>query len=448
MDTNINPDDTQNQPYESIRTEAPSTPQPEPSYVRVSQRPVQPGIDAEPARKRKRVGGLPALMLTTMLILGVLFGGAGAGAVMLLAGHVATNNASSTASNSSKSSAASASLVAQPATATINTIYEKLSPSVVMITAEVQTSNGRFSTSGEAIGTGMIIDTKGDIVTNYHVIDSATSLTIQLQDGTEYKASVVGTAPQDDLALIKADIASDKLVSITLGDSSTVKVGDEVIAIGYPYGLDQSVSEGIVSGLDRTGSGSADSRSLSGLIQVDAAINPGNSGGPLVNATGQVIGIDTMIESPVEGFTGVGLAIPINQLKDILPQLEQGQEVQTAWLGISGVDITSSMQQEYNLSVSQGILVMSVTSGSPAAEAGLQASTIQSSQFQQTQAAQIGDIIVAIDSKQTTSTTDLTSYLNTKQPGDEVTLTIVRDSKQQNLTATLQAWPASAVSSS
>jgi S1-C subfamily serine protease len=135
---------------------------------------------------------------------------------------------------------------------------------------------------------------------------------------------VTGTAPADDLALLTAQIPSDKLVPVEMGDSSTVKVGDAVITIGYPYALDQSVSAGIVSGLDRADSSATDGKTLSGLIQVDAAINPGNSGGPLVSANGKVIGMNTMIESPVDGFTGVGLAIPINQLKDILPQLEQG----------------------------------------------------------------------------------------------------------------------------
>jgi putative serine protease PepD len=253
----------------------------------------------------------------------MLFGGAGAGALMLVVGIMPTSSPPSSASGSASTGPA-ASLVEQPVTATINSIYEKLSPLIVKITAQVQAGNGRFSTSGEAIGTGMIIDTSGDIVTSYHVIESATSLTIQLEDGTDFQASEVGTDPQNDLALIKADIPTGKSVAVTLGDSSTVRVGDEVVAIGYPYGLDQSVSEGIVSGLDRSDSGSINGSTLRGLIQVDAAINPGNSGGPLVNAAGEVIGIDTLIDSPVNGFTGVGLAIPINQLKDILPQLEAG----------------------------------------------------------------------------------------------------------------------------
>jgi putative serine protease PepD len=170
----------------------------------------------------------------------------------------------------------------------------------------------------------MVIDKQGDILTNYHVIQGATSIKVTLEDGSEYDATVVGTASQNDLAVLKANIPASSLVPVEMGDSSQVKVGDAVITIGYPYALDQSVSAGIVSGLNRGETSSTSGTSLSGLIQVDAAINPGNSGGPLVNAAGQVIGINTMIESPVDGFTGVGMAIPISQVKSLLPQLEAG----------------------------------------------------------------------------------------------------------------------------
>src|SRR5207302_11448967 len=168
-----------------------------------------------------------------------------------------------------------------------------------------------------------------------------------------------------------------------------------------------------------------------------------NSGGPLLNAEGQVIGINSMIESPVDAFTGVALAIPINHAKDLLSQLEQGTQVQRAWLGISGTEIDSSMQQQYNLPVSAGILVMDVTAGSPAAAAGLQASTIANDP-----SGQIGDIIVAIDAQKVSTMADMTSYLNSKKPGDQVTLTIIRNGQQQSVTVTLQAWAANATSTS
>jgi S1-C subfamily serine protease len=407
----------------------------EPDYIMVRHAAALPPGPSTAAKPRTR-RGVPALLLAAMLMLSMLFGGAGAGAVLLVAGNSALQT--TTAATSTTTSAASAAqLVVQADEATVNAIYNKLSPSVVEITSLVQ-GTGRFSSTGQAVGTGMILDKQGNILTNNHVIDGASSIKVTLSDGTEYSATVVGTAPQDDLAVIKADIPAASLVPVSLGDSSAVKVGDAVITIGYPYALDQSVSAGIVSGLDRTESSTANGRSLSGLIQVDAAINPGNSGGPLVNAAGQVIGVNTMIESPIEGFTGVCMAIPINHAKDLLSQLEAGGQVQRPWIGISGTDITSGLQTEYSLPVSQGILVMSITSGGPADQAGLQAATVTGSQAQPTQ---IGDIIVSIDGHKVSAVSDLTNYLNTKQPGDKVTLGIVRDGSQQSVAVTLQAWP-------
>jgi S1-C subfamily serine protease len=400
-------------------------------------------------------GTLRVLMLSGMLVLGMLLGGAGAGAVMLVAGGASTLAAPAQTAQATTTTTASSNsspeLVAQSSQTTINSIYEKVSPSVVMISSVVRSGNGRFSATGQATGTGIVIDSQGHILTNYHVIEGATSIKIELSDGSEYTATVVGTAPQDDLALIQADVPGDKLVPASLGDSSTVQVGDEVIAIGYPYSLDQSVTSGIVSGLNRDGAGSDGSRTLTGLIQVDAAINPGNSGGPLLNAQGQVIGINTMIESPVEGFTGVGLAIPINQARALFSQLEQGGTVERPWMGISGIEITTALQQEYNLPVSQGILVMDVTAGSPAAKAGLQGSTVASTQgqfpgSQQSQISSTGDIIVAIDGHNVGTVAELTGYLNSKQPGDQVTLTIMRGGRQQSVAVTLQAWSTSASS--
>jgi S1-C subfamily serine protease len=415
----------------------------EPDYIMVRHASAPPPNPSATAHQRTR-RGLPALLLAAMLMLSMLFGAGGASAVLLLAGN--STAPITTASAPTTSAPSAAQLVVQADEATINAIYNKLSPSVVEITSLVQ-GTGRFSSTGQAVGTGMILDKQGNILTNNHVIDGASSIKVTLSDGTEYTATVVGTAPQDDLAVIKANIPAASLVPVELGDSSAVKVGDSVITIGYPYALDQSVSSGIVSGLDRNETSSANGRALSGLIQVDAAINPGNSGGPLVNAVGQVIGVNTMIESPVEGFTGVGMAIPINHAKDLLAQLEAGGQVQRPWIGISGTDITSSLQAEYNLPVSQGVIVMSVTAGGPADQAGLQASTVAGAQSQnpfleqQAQPTQIGDIIVSIDGHKVSAVTDLTNYLNTKHPGDKVTLGIVRDGSQQNVTVTLQAWP-------
>jgi putative serine protease PepD len=315
---------------------SPSGPLPKSNRIEIPRTPASTAhAGAGPQKPGKKRNGFVALMLSAMLMLGMLLGGAGAGAVMLVTGNASALTAGASAQggtatatpSASASNAASAELVAQTNQATINSIYKTVSPSVVMITSAI-TTNGRFRATGEATGTGIVIDKQGHILTNYHVIQGATSIKVQFSDGSEYTATVAGTAPQNDLAVITAGVPGDKLVPAALGDSSTVQVGDEVIAIGYPYALDLSVTSGIVSGLDRDGSSSGNGASalpeLTGLIQVDAAINPGNSGGPLLNAKGQVIGVNTMIESPVDGFTGVGLAIPINQVKALLSQLEQG----------------------------------------------------------------------------------------------------------------------------
>ncbi len=407
-----------------------------------------PLAPADPSVPRSAVGvrrGLTGLMLTVALVLGMLLGGAGAGAVMLVAAHTPTTTPPTATSPSTGTIDPSPQIVTTAqSTNGINAIYRKVSPAVVRISVVVQT-RGRFRASGEAVGTGMVIDTQGHILTNYHIIEGASSIRVEMADGSEYPASVTATAPQDDLAVIQINAPASKLVPIQLGDSSGVQVGDEVIAIGYPYGLDQSVTEGIVSGLNREGTGSNGGRTLTGLIQTDAAINPGNSGGPLLNAQGQVIGVNTMIESPVDAFTGVGLAIPINHAKEVLSRLVQGSGVQRPWLGITGTDITSSLQSEYNLPVSRGILVISVVANSPAAQAGLQGSTVEDVQNPLSGngglISQIGDIIVAIDGHEVDSVAALTSYLNSKAPGDKVTLTIIRDGQRQNLTVTLQAWP-------
>jgi S1-C subfamily serine protease len=382
-------------------------------------------------------------MLAAVLVLGMLLGGAGAGALLLVAGRPGTP---ATAAQD-PSGAATPQLVAQVSPSSINSIYKAVSPSIVRISSVVRTGNGGFgsSSSGTAIGSGLVIDSQGDILTNNHVVSGASSLQVEFADGNTYTAHVVGTAPQDDLAIVKSDAPSSKIVPAKLGDSSAVQVGDAVIAIGYPYGLDQSVTSGIVSGLNRDGSGSTNSRTLTGLIQVDAAINPGNSGGPLLNAQGEVIGIDTMIESPVEGFTGVGLAIPIDHAKALFQQLEQGGQVQRPWLGISGVEIDQNVQSQYNLPVSQGILVMDVSAGGPAAQAGIQGSSANGNG---SASGQIGDIITAIDGQKVASVSDLTNYLNTKKVGDQVSVSIIRNGQPQSIKVTLQAWAGGSASNS
>jgi len=253
-----------------------------------------------PPPKRFRRGLLIAVAALTVA------SGAGSGAIAAALIDHATITAS--AGTALKTTATSTGSTASP---TATTVYAQDSPGVVMITVNVA--------NGQAIGSGIVLDFKGDILTNAHVIAGARSIQVAFSDGTTATGTLVGSNTAADLAVIRVSVAPSTLHSLTLGSSASVRVGDSVYAIGSPFGLSGSLSEGIVSNLGQTGAGN-----LTGLIQTDAAINPGNSGGPLVNAQGQVIGINNSIESPVDGNVGVGFAIPIDQVKQILPSIDAG----------------------------------------------------------------------------------------------------------------------------
>ena len=295
-----------------------------------------------------------------------------------------------------------------------------------------------FMPSGE--GTGFIIDGDGDILTNNHVVSGAGKLTVVLADGSRLPAEVVGTDPGSDVAVIRASIPAGKAAIATLGDSDAIEPGAAAIAIGTPFGLDHTITAGIVSGVNRD-FGTAAGRPMRGLIQTDAAINPGNSGGPLLNGAGEVIGITTSIESPVRANVGVGFAIPINQVKRLLPQLKSGQKLQHAWLGISGAAVTADSAADLGVpaSAAPGVGVIQVAPNSPAASAGLRGGSAGSAA--NGGSARAGDVIVAVDGHALTQVQDLSSYLDTKAPGDTVTLTIVRDGSRQDVHITLAPWP-------
>jgi S1-C subfamily serine protease len=241
---------------------------------------------------------------------------------------------------------------------------------------------------------------------------------------------VLGVDASDDLAIVKVSVSSSRLHPLALGDSSAVQVGEPVVAIGTPFGLSESLTAGIVSGLNRT-SQAPNGRQLTGLIQTDAAINPGNSGGPLLNAQGQVIGIDESIQSPIQGNVGVGFAVPSNTAKRVLNQLKKGQTVQRPWLGISGQTITPAVAQQYGLSRDSGVIVVEAIAGNPAAQAGLRGSGNPDPS---------DDIIIAIDGHPTNTIDQLTAYLDTKNVGDKVTLTVVRGSQTIKIQVTLGAF--------
>jgi len=267
---------------------------------------------AAPPPKRFRRGLLAAVAALTIA------GGAGSGAVAAtLVDHNTQATTAATTANSTSSTATST-----QASSTAETVYKQVSPGVVTITAVVNSGRG----SGQATGSGIVLDTNGNILTNAHVIAGAQQIQVTFSDGRTVNATLVGSNTSADLAVIRVSVAASTLHPVTLGNSDSVQVGDSVYAIGSPFGLSGSLSQGIISNLKQSGR-TSDGGNLSGLIQTDAAINPGNSGGPLVNAQGEVIGINTSIESPVDGNVGVGFAIPINQVKQVLSSLEGGSNV-------------------------------------------------------------------------------------------------------------------------
>ena len=322
---------------------------------------------------------------------------------------------------------------------TVVGIYEAASPAVVqVINLERGGFGGTLHPTGQ--GTGFLIDSEGYIVTNNHVVDGADQVKVVLSADRSVTANVIGRSAARDLALLKVD-ASDVagITPLTLGDSSTLKPGQMAIALGDPFGLTDSITVGVISGLDRSLSSSLQ-RPISSVIQTDAAINPGNSGGPLLNSSGEVIGINTAIESSGVGSgTGIGFAVPVNSLKEVLPRLKEGGVVQPAYLGIRGMAITPALKDALGLPVDRGVYIVGVTVDGPAAKAGI----VASGAGQGGQPGAGGDIITAIDGRTVASVDDIASYLNGKSPGDPVTLTVVRDGSTISVNVTLGTWPSS-----
>ena len=314
-------------------------------------------------------------------------------------------------------------------------IYKRVSPAVVNIRTRASVpEHANLPTIPDipstGTGSGFFIDDQGHILTNYHVIQGSDQLEVILADKSRYKASVVGTDPLNDLAVIKVDADKSKIVVAELGDSSQLQVGELAVAIGNPFGLERTVTVGVVSSLGRSLTGEG-RRPIRDVIQTDAAINPGNSGGPLLNAEGKVIGINTAIESPLRGSVGIGFAVPINTAKSFLPDMLAGKTVSHPYLGIGGIAITPDLAQERNLPVNEGVLVGEVTPDGPAAKAGIKS----------------GDVIVSVDGNKVLEVEDIVGYLDTKRVGDTVDVEIIRDGKRQTLSVKLGEFPVSQRSS-
>jgi S1-C subfamily serine protease len=297
---------------------------------------------------------------------------------------------------------------------------------------------------GIASGSGFVIDTEGHVLTNNHVVEGATKITVKLgSSNATHSAEVVGTDPASDIALLKVDAPADQLHPLALGDSSKVRVGDPVVAIGNPFGLDRTVTSGIVSALQRQIQ-APNGFSISHVIQTDAAINPGNSGGPLIDAGGNVIGINSQIATGggSNGNVGIGFAIPINTAREVANEIEKNGHVEHAFLGINGGTITPSLARAVNLPVSKGVLVAEVVKGGPADKAGLEGgsteATIEGARLQLG-----GDIITEVDGVPVTSMEDVIDAVNGKKPGDELELTVQRQGETKKITVTLGNRPGS-----
>jgi 2-alkenal reductase len=331
-------------------------------------------------------------------------------------------------------------------------IYERVNPSVVNIVVTVDDDNSNnfpnnlFPNQGQ--GSGFIIDAKGHIVTNNHVIQEANKVEVTFFDGTTVEAKVIGADSDSDLAVIEVDALAEGLRPVTWGDSDELRVGQRAVAIGNPFGLDGTLTSGIISALGRSLPTENGAFRIPEIIQTDAAINPGNSGGPLLNSQGEVIGVNTAIVPRRGGagsersFLGVGFAVPANLAKRVVPSLIEIGRYQHPWIGFSGNTVTKEIAEAMNLDHTVGALVVQVISGSPADEAGLRSGT-REIVFDNGLDTRIGgDIIIGIDNEEIVVFDDLISFLSRRgEVGKTVNLTIIRNGEEQQLELTLGPRP-------
>ncbi len=330
----------------------------------------------------------------------------------------------------------------------LTSIYDAVSPSVVYITNNLvlnRASSEQLVPTGA--GSGFLIDARGYVVTNNHVIEDADSLDVTFADGTTLSGKVLGADPDSDLAVIKVELPdgllnSGKIAVASLGDSDSLRPGQLAVAIGNPFGLQRTITLGIISGLGRElDTGDPDRRPIRGCIQTDAAINPGNSGGPLMNSAGQVIGINTAMRSPVQGSVSIGFAVPVNTLKKNLETLVAGGQVQHPRIGIVGYPVTQRLADQLGLKLTKGVYVVQVIADSPAQQAGLRGAVAANASVSGMPPAG-GDIITAIDGREVAMIGHVAEYIEMqKSVGEQVTLTVNRDGEELQIAVTLDAWP-------
>jgi len=334
----------------------------------------------------------------------------------------------------------------------VNQIYKADGEGVAFIEAEIESQSSGEGLNpfgepqpegGNASGSGFVIDKEGHVLTNNHVVEGAKEVSVKLGASEEsYDAEVVGTDPATDVALLEVDAPTEELHPLTLGRSSEVEVGDPVVAIGNPFGLDRTVTSGIISALQRQIQ-APNGFSISHVLQTDAAINPGNSGGPLINEAGEVIGINAQIATGGGGGNvGIGFTIPIDTVRANLEQLKETGEVKHAFIGISGGTLTPELADALDLPVEEGVIVQTVVGGGPADEAGIQAGKT-SAEIEGQQIGLGGDIITEVDGKKVASMDEMIEIIQESEPGDELELTIVRDDQEKTAKVTLGTQPES-----
>jgi S1-C subfamily serine protease len=334
------------------------------------------------------------------------------------------------------------SVIAQDKTALqdlpLTEIFERSEEGVVRINVKRPDSDPR---GGGGIGSGFVYDIQGHIITNDHVVENAEKLVVTFLDGRSFSAKVVGKDVFTDLAVIRVNVSSDELHPLSIGDSSKLRVGEQIAAIGNPFGLSGSMTAGIVSQMGRLLPSQDRGFQIPDIIQTDAAINPGNSGGPLLNMRGEVIGINTAIQSENGDFAGVGFAIPSRTVQKIIPALIEYKEYHHPWVGISGRDVDLDLAQHLGLQDARGFLVINVIDDGPAEKAGIRGYT-ESIDIDGVRYQIGGDVILAVDGKVVRKIDDILIHLQReKSVGDQMVLQIFRDGKVTDIVMTLEERP-------
>ena len=319
-------------------------------------------------------------------------------------------------------------------------VYEKVADGVVNITSTAVQMDFFFNAfPSQGSGSGSVIDSKGHILTNHHVVANARKLEVTLADESKWPAKLIGSDGDSDLAVIKIEAPREKLRVIPMGDSKNLKIGQKVLAIGNPFGLERTLTTGIISSLGRT------IRSESGtlmedIIQTDAAINPGNSGGPLLNALGEIIGINSAIISPSGGSVGIGFAIPVNIAKKVYPELIAKGYVTYPWIGATIQSLFPEVAKYLKLKVDRGALIAEVVKGGPADKAGLRGGD-QRVQVGNMVVIVGGDVVVKADQQEVKTNDELIRYIREKKPGETFLLQVLRKGKIESVKVTLGERP-------